>query len=130
MLREKILAFRLLQAKAETLNKQQYMLLAKISEMENAIKSLEEIKENKECFISVGASVQIPAKVEEGNVLIGIGAGIFVEKKVEECVEMLRKRRMELEKVWVEVQQELNKTNIALQKLLPEIEKLAGKENV
>ncbi len=78
------------------------------------ISSLEELKKSKdniEGFSSLGSGAYVKIAVQSTtNVIIGVGAGIFIEKSVDEAIELLNKR---LEAV---------KSNIVqLQKLIEEL---------
>jgi prefoldin alpha subunit len=114
----------LLQARIEGLERQHGLILTKITETENALKGLEEIKKTKDIVFSMGANVYLSSTVNTDKALVNIGAGVVLEKSLDGAIEILQKRREELEKLLTETQKNLRLARIALQGLIPEIKKL------
>ena len=126
-LREKIVAYYTLQARLDSINKQQNFIVSKISEILSTISSLEELGKSEKTIFSLGSGIRVMGKIEEKNkFLVEIGAGIILEKNLNESKRILEKRREELEKILEELQKEKNEIYSQMQKLLPEIRKLIG----
>lgn len=123
-LEEKLMAYRLLQARIESLERQHGVILARIAEMENALKGLEEIKKIRDIVFSMGANVYLPAATHANRAFINVGAGVVLEKNLDEAIEILQKRKKELEGLLVEIRKNLRLAGVALQDLIPEIKKL------
>jgi|SaaInlStandDraft_4_1057021.scaffolds.fasta_scaffold94322_2 prefoldin alpha subunit len=57
----------------------------------------------------LGAGVFLESEVKEVNdVLLGVGSGVIVKKEVSDAVKIIERQIVELEKISVQMQQELN----------------------
>jgi len=73
-----------------------------------ALEGLEKEKENSELLVPIGGSSYIKAKLENPDkVIVGMGAGISVEKTLQEAKEIIKKRLESLEKTRISLQQQL-----------------------
>ena len=60
-------------------------------------------------MIPIGSGSFVKAKLSDpGNIIIGVGAGVCVEKSVEDSIKDLRLRSSDLEKARVSVTQQLS----------------------
>jgi prefoldin alpha subunit len=71
------------------------------------ITSLETEKEGSELLVPVGGNSYIKAKLDNpSSLIVGMGAGVSVEKTVTESKEILKKRHEELERTRTSMQQQ------------------------
>jgi prefoldin alpha subunit len=71
------------------------------------LEGIEKEKENAELLVSVGANSYIRAKLENPDkVIMGVGAGVSVEKTLPETKEIIQKRLTELENTRLSLQQQ------------------------
>jgi prefoldin alpha subunit len=68
---------------------------------------IEKEKENAELLVPIGGSSYVKVKLADSNkVIVGIGAGVSVEKTVQEAKTALKERLDELEKTMNSAQQQ------------------------
>jgi prefoldin alpha subunit len=73
-----------------------------------ALEGLEKEKENSELLVPIGSNSYIKAKLENPDkVIVGMGAGVSVEKTLQEAKEIVKNRQENLEKTRVSLQQQL-----------------------
>jgi prefoldin alpha subunit len=101
---------RLLEQTAETLQSRMNMINAAATDLRYAQTTLEGLdKENEksELLVPVGGTSYIRARLDNPNqVIVGMGAGVSVEKTREEAKEIIKKRLEDLEKARTSVQQQ------------------------
>lgn len=126
-LQEKILTYRLLEARLDGLVKQRDMLINKVIELQSTLGSIDELsKSDGEVIFPIGGETYRIAKaVDKDKLLVEIGAGVALEKDTAEGKGILNKRKDELEKFVNQLQQEILKVSDAMSQLNPEIQKLA-----
>jgi prefoldin alpha subunit len=125
-LQEKILIYRILEARLNSLIKERSMLIAKLLEIQTTFQSIEEIEKSNNILFALGSEAYGFGKIKEkGKVIVEVGGGIALEKTPEEAKKTLEKRRLEIEKTLNEVEKNIVETSSKIQELLPEIEKLA-----
>jgi prefoldin alpha subunit len=104
------LELRLLEQTAETLQSRMNMINAAATDLRYAQTTLEGLdKENEksELLVPVGGTSYIRARLDNPNqVIVGMGAGVSVEKTREEAKEIIKKRLEDLEKARTSVQQQ------------------------
>lgn len=87
---------------------------AALADLATANLSLEGVKNNSsgsEILVPVGGGSFIRAKLSDvEKVIIGVGAGVCIDKKLEESLEDLKNRQDELEKARNSLEQQLNQT--------------------
>ena len=109
-LRKLSVEMRLLEQTAETLQSRISMLSAAITDLTYANMTLEGVekeKENAELFVPIGGSSYVKVKLANPDkVVVGVGAGVSVEKPLQEAKSMLKERLDELEKNMRSVQQQ------------------------
>lgn len=101
---------RLLEQTAETLQSRMNMINAAATDLRYAqttLEGLEKENEKSELLVPVGGTSYIRARLDNPNqVIVGMGAGVSVEKTREEAKEIIKKRLADLEKARTSVQQQ------------------------
>ncbi len=96
---------------AENLQQRLGMLNAALTDLSYAkmtLESLEQEKENSEMLVPIGGSGYINVKLAHKNkVIIGLGAGVSVEKTVPEAKVIVTQRMEELQQTQISAQQQL-----------------------
>lgn len=97
---------------AENLQQRLSMLNAALTDLSYAnmtLESIEQEKENAEMLVPIGGSSYVSVKLADTNkVVIGLGAGVSVEKTVPEAKTIVKERMDELQKTQVSAQQQLS----------------------
>ena len=124
-MRQLLVEIRLLEGSARILQSRLDIVSGASSETLTAIQTLEGAKgqnEGSELLIPIGSGSFVKARLSDaGTIIIGVGAGVCVEKTVEDSIKDLRLRSSELEKARVSVTQQLSQ-------LLRSEERRVGKE--
>jgi prefoldin alpha subunit len=111
-LRRLTVEMRILEQTAEAIQSRINMVNAVITDLAYAnstLEGLEREKENAELLVPIGGNSYIKARLESPDkVTVGIGAGVSVEKTLQEAKEIVRKRLEELEKTRNSLQQQLS----------------------
>lgn len=101
---------RLLEQTAETLQSRLSMLNAVTQDLTYAnmtLESLEREKENSELLVPIGGTSYIRTKLDNPNqIIVGIGAGVSVEKTRQEAKDVINKRLEDLQKARTSTQQQ------------------------
>ena len=101
---------RLLEQTAETLQSRLSMLNAVTQDLTYAnvtLESLEKEKENSELLVPIGGTSYIRTKLDNPNqIIVGIGAGVSVEKTRQEAKDVINKRLEDLQKARTSTQQQ------------------------
>ncbi len=128
-LQEKMLIYRTLESRLETLTRQRDMISNKIVEIMSTISSIEEIEKNQENILfKLGSEAFVHGSVSNKNkILVEIGAGIVMENSIEDGKVILDKRRQELENALKEVQNDISQISATMSQLGPEINELIQK---
>lgn len=104
------LELRLLEQTAETLQSRMNMINAAATDLRYAqttLDGLEKENEKSEILVPVGGTSYIRARLDNPNqVIVGMGAGVSVEKTREEAKAIIKKRLEDLEKARASVQQQ------------------------
>jgi prefoldin alpha subunit len=110
-LRRTSVEIRFLEQTAEAIQSRINMVNAVITDLVYAsmtLEGLEKEKENSELLVPIGSNSYIKAKLENPDkVIIGMGAGVSVEKTLQEAKEIVKKRQENLEKTRMSLQQQL-----------------------
>ena len=92
----------------EALSKQGQLVESALIEVNatiQALNSMAEVKEGTEILVSLGANTFVKATLKDKeNVMVGVGAGVSIEKKRAEAVSSLEARREELSKTMGSIQ--------------------------
>src|SRR5437867_1519386 len=121
--REKLLTYRLLETRLESLASQKNLIMNKVSEIAATISSLDELEKNDNFLFPVGSEAFIPGKLLEKNkVIVEIGGNVALEKDMVQAKQVLEKRKKELEKTNGEMEAEIVQISNALIQLAPQIQ--------
>jgi prefoldin alpha subunit len=111
-LRKLSMEIRYFEQNAEAMQQRLSMMNAAATDLTYANMTLEELekeKENTEVLVPIGGSTYINAKLANSNkVLVGMGAGVSVEKTLPEAKAIIKERLDELERTRAQAQQQLN----------------------
>jgi prefoldin alpha subunit len=140
-LRKLSVELRILEQTAEALQSRINMVNAVTADLTYAnmtLEGLEKQEENAELLVPIGGGSYIKAKLETiGKVTVGIGAGISVEKTLQEAKEIVKKRLEDLEKTKTSLQQQfaqvverINEDRERFERLASELRKEKTSENV
>jgi len=128
-LQEKILTYRVMEARVDGLAKQRDMLINKIMELQSTLNSMDDLKKSDgEVIFPIGSEAyKVARAIEKDKLIVEVGANIALEKTTEEGKIILDKRKRELENFINQVQQEIAKVSNAISQLQPEIQEMANK---
>jgi prefoldin alpha subunit len=128
-LQEKVIAYRILEVRLNSLLRQRDLVASKILELQGTLASIDEIEKSEEVLFPLGSDAYTFGKITEKNkIIVEIGANVALEKSIEESKELLKKRKAELENVLNETQKAISETSSALSSLSEEIQKLSTSE--
>jgi prefoldin alpha subunit len=103
---------RYLEQTAETLQQRISMVNAAITDLTYAnatLDGIEKEKENAEMLVPIGGSSYVKVKLSDSNkVIVGMGAGVSIEKTLVEAKTTLKERLDELEKTMNSAQQQFS----------------------
>jgi len=109
-LRKLSVEMRFLEQTAETLQQRISMMNAAMTDLTYANMTLEDVekeKEDAELLVPIGGSAYVKAKLANPDkVVVGLGAGVSVEKTLQEAKTIVKERLDELEKAMVSAQQQ------------------------
>lgn len=100
---------RFLEQTAEAVKSRMNMVNAVITDLTYANRTLEglEKEKNPELFVPIGGSSYIKTNLEDRNkVIVGMGAGVSVEKTWQEAKDIVKKRLEDLEKTMTSLQRQ------------------------
>lgn len=128
-LQEKILAYRILESRLNSLLQQRDIVVSKILEIQTTLASIDEIKKSKkDVLFPLGSEAYTRGKVTSKNKLIvEIGAGIALEKTTKEGKKTLEERKSEFESALDKIQSDITAISSRMDKLGPEIKELSEK---
>ena len=111
-LRRLSMEMRYLEQTAETLQQRISMVNAAITDLTYASMTLEGIeteKENAEMLVPIGGNSYVKAKiVDTSKIIVGLGAGVSVEKSLVDAKETLKERLEDLTKTMNSAQQQFS----------------------
>jgi prefoldin alpha subunit len=109
-LRKLSVEMRFLEQTAETLQQRMNMMNAAITDLTYAnmtLEGIEQEKENAELLVPIGGSAYVKVKLANlDKVVVGIGAGVSIEKTLPEAKAIVKERLDELEKTMRSAQQQ------------------------
>jgi prefoldin alpha subunit len=130
-LRQLSVELRFYEQTAEALQSRINMVNAVITDLTYAsmtLDALEKEKENSELLIPIGGNSYIKARLDNPDKLIvGMGAGVSVEKTLSESKGIIKKRQEELDKTRMSMQQQFVEVIEKTKEHREEIESLVGK---
>jgi len=123
---------RFLEQTAETLQQRIGMINAAITDLSYAnmtLESMEKEKENSELLVPIGGSSYIKVKLASNDkVIVGMGAGVSIEKTLPEAKAIVKERLDELERTmnsaqqqFAQIAQRINAGRSQLQSLLAKV---------
>jgi prefoldin alpha subunit len=118
------------QGQAEVLQQQIETLNATIAELTVAVDTLDTVKgeDNKETLVPIGAgSFLITELKNTDEVIIGLGAGVAVKKKVDDAKVTIAEQKKELEDLREKMSLDLQKITEYIMQKSPEAEELMQK---
>jgi prefoldin alpha subunit len=118
------------QGQAEVLQQQIETLNATIAELSVAMDTLETVKgeDNKETLVPIGAgSFLITELKNTSEVIIGLGAGVAVKKKIDDAKDTIAEQKKELEELRDKMSSDLQKITEYIMQRSPEAEELMQK---
>lgn len=118
------------QGQADILNQQMETVQANIADLTIAQETLQTIKDKKdaETLVPIGAGSFIITEIKNTDeVIVGLGAGAAVKKKITEAEESIQEQKKELEAVSAKITDQLNKITDFITKKTPEAEALIQK---
>jgi len=129
-LQEKILVFRLLESRFENMVKQRDVLASKIVELQTTLNTIDEMKTGDDVLFSLGSSAYAKGKLSDKNkIIVEVGAGVVLEKGLDEAKQILSSRANEIQRVLMKIQREISEISSELERLEPEIQQIADEMN-
>jgi len=120
---------RLLESTAQAIQSRINFVNAALTELNLAKMNLEGLEKEKietSLLVPIGGGSYVKAKLESiENVVVGIGAGVAVEKTFNEAKETLSKRIEELEKLYGRLQQQLSQIAQKIQEDRAKLEEIS-----
>ena len=120
---------RLLESTAEAVQSRINFVNAALTELNLAKMNLEGLEKEKietSLLVPIGGGSYIKAKIESTEkIVVGIGAGVAVEKTFNEAKEILSKRIEELEKLYGRLQQQLAQISQKIQEDRAKLEEIS-----
>ncbi|MEM5829386.1 MAG: prefoldin subunit alpha [Candidatus Aenigmatarchaeota archaeon] len=128
-LQKKIIAYRLIEARIGGLLKQREILLNGLMEIEESIAGIEELKKKgDDILFSLGSQTYIPCQIsKKDKIIVEIGAGVAIEKSLEDGKQILKKRKEDIEKSIASIEVVINQLSSKLKELEEEIGKIVEK---
>jgi prefoldin alpha subunit len=110
-LRKLMMEIRILEGSVNTIQSRLRVVNAALEDNLGAMKTLESVKDEKkgtEMLIPIGAGSLLKVEITDvEKTILGVGAGVCVEKSIESSVKDLKERQEELEKLSNSQQQQL-----------------------
>ena len=128
-LQEKIMTYRLLEARLDSLVKQRDVLINRLIELQSTLQSIDEIeKSDEDILFPIGSNAFKSAKiVSKDKMIVEIGANVALEKSAEEGKVIINRRKDEIEGLINQIQDEIQKISVAVNQLGPELQEMANK---
>jgi len=136
-IRRMLVELRLLEGSARTLESRLAVVDTALSEILIANSTLEGIKnklKGTEALVPVGAGSFIRVELADSEkIVMGVGAGVSLEKSVNDSIESLKNRQGDLEKLRMSLQQQLSQIALRIEderRTLSDLVKKRGGETV
>lgn len=127
---KKVNELRTMEVRAQYIERQLETINANINEFEIAKAALSEINNSNELLVPIGAGISLKMKIaEKEKALVRLGAGVVVEKNIDELTKEIETKKEEFVKLSERAQNELEKiiNNInTLQSEVGEMEEQSG----
>jgi len=129
-LRKLSMEMQYLEQTADALQQRISMVNAAVTDLSYAnmtLDGIEKEKENSELLVPIGGSAYVKVKLADSNkVIVGMGAGVSIEKTVPEAKTILKERLDELEKTMNAAQQQFTQVADRLNSGRSRLENLLG----
>jgi prefoldin alpha subunit len=126
-IREIVERAQLFQQRLDLLQQQANLVQASVDDVDNALKALGALESQEaghEMLVPIGGGSFVHAALSKpGNVIVGLGAGVSVERTFADAKAIFQSRRTELEKVLAETTDAINKIANELMRLQQEAQK-------
>ena len=126
-IRELIANIQVNQQRMDALQQQGNLLQMSLTDLDNALKALTTLEgkgEDQELLVPIGAGSFVHAKLADPDkVIIGLGAGVSVEKNFADSKGIIQSRRGELEKAMLETTSVMDQVAQELARLQQEAQK-------
>jgi prefoldin alpha subunit len=129
-LQQKMLAYRILESRIDSLLKQREFLANKLVDAQTTLESIDEIEKSKEdvLFPLGSAAYTFGRIVDKNKMIVEVGAGVAIEKNFIEARDILNERKNDVENVLTTVQRNIQETSESLQMLEPQIQEMIQKQ--
>jgi len=129
-LQQKMLAYRILESRIDSLMKQREFLANKLVEMQTTLESIDEIEKSKEdVLFPLGSAAYTFGRVTDKNkMIVEVGADVAIEKNFTEARDILNERKNDMENALTTVQRNIQEASESLQILEPEIQQMLQKQ--
>jgi len=129
-IRELIERAQLFQQRLDLLQQQANLVQASVDDVDNALKALGALESQEvghELLVPIGGASFVHATLAKpGAVIVGLGAGVSVERNLADAKAIFQTRRTELEKVLAETTEAMNQVANELMRLQQEAQKYQG----
>lgn len=126
-IRELITRIQINQQRMDALQQQSNLIQLSLNDLDNALKALTTLEgkgEGLEMLVPIGAGSFVHTKLSDPNkVLIGLGAGVSVEKNIADSRSIIQGRRSELEKALLDTSGAMDQVASELVRLQQEAQK-------
>jgi prefoldin alpha subunit len=115
-MQERMLAYRMLENRIRGLAQQRQMISSKILEIQGTLAGIEDtMKSEGDVIFSIGSEAHIKGGVKDRkNIIVEVGAGVALEKSVEDAKATLEGRLKELESAFSNIQSEMSRMSSAM----------------
>lgn len=125
-LQKKYMQYHIARQYLVALTEEKAVLEQKLAELTMTIQSmqcLKDIKKGEEMWSTLGSDAFVMSDIKDASTaIVGVGAGIYIRKPIEQAIETLNARHAELAEVDKQLLMEINTLNQQLIKLEPEIQ--------
>ena len=132
-LQRKYVQMQLLKQQLNALLEEKLLVDEKVSEIAvtvDALQNLGKVKKGDEIWSGLGSGSFMRSDVKDiDRVLISVGAGVLIKEERSRAIDILRSRLDELNKIDRDLIAEINKFSDNINKLEPEIQRLAKEES-
>lgn len=127
-IQEKILTYRIIEARIESLLKQRDMVMSKLMEIETTLKGMEEIeKQEEDMLLSLGSETHFFGRItDKKRMVVELGADIAIEKSFDEGKKILNRRKEEIESTIKSLERDISQLSSGLQVLESQINEMVG----
>ena len=128
-LQKKYIELQMLKQHLNTIAQQKQMIDERLGELNitmGALKSMSGIKKGEEIWSSLGSGAFIKSDIKDtSSVLVAVGAGVVIQESIPKAAVILESRLKDMEAVSQDVMQQAQAYMDRINKLEPEVEKLA-----